>query len=140
MAEGTLQQEAEKWCTEDCTGNRFWKMTETMWFCTRCQVWYHYGCCQATVNEKQHTQLEEYLQIPLLKGGAFGKIGTAPLVFSAAKTMQKIQGGGTIHNWKELLDEDLGQSAESFLKEVRESQAGLLDSYVKCPKCDPKSE
>ena len=137
MAEVSLHQEAERWCNEDCTGNRFWEMSEIMWFCTRCQVWYHYDCCQTPAGETQWKELEKYLQTPLLRGGPFGKIGTSPLVFSAAKVMQRIQqGDGAGENWEKMLDEILGQPAEEFLKEMRELAPGPLDSCPTCPTCD----
>jgi len=110
-----------------------------MWFCVRCEVWYHYDCChRLLLTNKVFEELEDFVEVPLLRGGAYGPIGTVPLVFSAAKTVQKIQSQAetTGRNWREQLDEALGQSAGGMLKEQMEKERDPLVSDVKCPKCD----
>lgn len=106
-----------------------------MWFCIRCKIWYHYDCCDTKVFTKSYHQLEDLIEMPLLRGGPFGLVGTAPLVFSAVKVMQKVQmeGGSMEHDWRELMDEVLEDSAERYLEEMME---GPLDSEIKCPCCD----
>lgn len=108
-----------------------------MWFCTTCQVWYHYECCKTDFFAKSYRNLEDYLEIPLLKGGPFGLTGTAPLVFSTAKTMQKMQEEGLRDNprWQEMLDKDFGRSSEGFIKEKVKAGRGPLSSNIKCPRC-----
>jgi hypothetical protein len=85
--------------------------------------------------------LKDFLKMPLLKGGGFGMVGTAPLVFAAAKTMEKVTraggaiGSGGISNWKELLDNYLGSSSDAFLEEKMKIDFGTLSAIVECPEC-----
>lgn len=136
-AEGVVQQEAEKWCTDKCDGNRFWKLSDIMWFCLECEFWYHYSCCEIQSSKKSYTQLEDFVKMPLLKGGPFGPVGTAPLAFSATRTMEKIrvEGGDTDNDWRELLDEDFGRSSDDFLEQKKRVASGPLTSFVGCPQC-----
>ena len=105
-------------------------------------MWYHYDCCEKTPFAKRYITLDDHLQVPLLKGGPLGLVGTPPLVFSAAKTAEKIQrtGGNAACDWKELLEEELGQPAIDFLTEKAEGAAGPVTSNISCPKCDTDLE
>ena len=92
------------------------------------------------MSAKSYTELEAFVKMPLLKGGPFGQVGTAPLVFSAARTLEKIQreGGATKGDWQGLLDEDLGSSYDNQLEKLSLANFGLLTSIVTCPECHQK--
>ncbi|KAF9777304.1 hypothetical protein BJ322DRAFT_1025840 [Thelephora terrestris] len=92
------------------------------------------------VSAKSYTELEAFVKMPLLKGGPFGQVGTVPLVFSATRTLEKIQreGGATKGDWQGLLDEDLGSSYDNQLEKLSLANFGLLTSIVTCPECHQK--
>jgi hypothetical protein len=108
-----------------------------MWFCTECKFWYHFDCCDRESSKRSYSNLQDLASMPLLKGGPIGLTGTAPLVFSAAQVMQKIstEGCPSTCDWKGMLDEALGQSAEGFVKEQLEKAGELIGVDVKCPQC-----
>jgi len=67
-------QVVEKWCREDCTGNRFWNITDVMWFCTSCK------CCEKKpLKKKACNTIEDLVSILFLKRGGYGYIRTAPV-------------------------------------------------------------
>jgi hypothetical protein len=112
-----------------------------MWFCVKCRFWYHFSCCVTNELQKAYTKLKDFVKMPLVKGGVFGLVGTAPLVFSAARTMEKLHrrggaiGSGSSDDWKELLDNDLGSSSDAFLETASINGWGIISSIVECPQC-----
>jgi len=74
--------------------------------------------------------------MPLLKGGPVGLAGTAPMVFTAAKVMQKVQPEGetAAGEWKGLLEQDLGCSIDEFMEMMREA-IWYIFAEIKCCRC-----
>lgn len=117
--------------------NRFWQLDEVLWFCMECSHWYHFHCCNSAPSEKSYNTLEDYLSIPLLKGGLAGVDGTAPLVFSAAMAEQRVLADGEESTSREKLVEDsLGCSATHFLEEKLKGAMTYVTAEIKCPRCD----
>ncbi|KAF9643394.1 hypothetical protein BDM02DRAFT_3191700 [Thelephora ganbajun] len=134
---GSERIEAEKWCIEDCPLNWFWKIEDLMWFCTKCEVWYHLDCCEAEPSRRSYHSLRDLMEMPLLRGGLLGVAGTVSVVFCAARIMQKIQAeGGTAEaDWKELMDDALGCGMDHFLEWAEEVVGSTITADIRCPKC-----
>lgn len=128
------------WCTKDCPRNRFWKITEVMWFCLECEFWYHLDCCRTEHSKKSYTTPEDFEKMPLLKGGACGPIGTGPLVCVASQVLGQIQqkGGSTATvDWKQLMTTEMGMSVDDYLDDFFKGMGGLVHTDVNCPACVP---
>lgn len=87
---------------------------------------------------KTYTSLEDFVTIPQLRGGDLGLVGTAPLAFAAARVVQAIQHEGVTSttDWRALLDEVLGCSADGYLSGQKEKAPGPVASEIKCPNCE----
>ena len=123
------------WCVDDgCKGNPFWASEDVMWFCLRCKVWYHPECCKTMPSVRVYDTLGDILLAPLLRGGSFGRYGTAPCIRSASDLI-----------WKMVAEE--GQSYDKALctpvphkgfrqagKFWLEHQRKLLTDF-ECPQC-----
>lgn len=131
-------QEAEMWCVDHCKGNRFWRVDEVMWFCIKCQFWYHLDCCNIKPSKRSYNTLGDILSTPLLRGGAFHVDGTAPCIYSAAKLIEMIQADRkqspnnphltpvTHCDFKQTLKVWLGYQA---------AEPAKLSIDIECPKC-----
>ena len=131
-------QTAEKWCTDGCKLNRFWEVEkEVMWFCTVCQFWYHFDCCRTKPLERPLKTMEDFIAMPLLKGGPIGSVGTSPSVFFAAEMMKRLcaKGGVTagidFRTYMDGLDYTLDDSVEQMLQNA----LGWINTDIECPKC-----
>ena len=69
-----------------------------------------------------------FIRVPLLKGGDFGPIVTAPLVLAAAKVkaMIKNKGGAVGDDWMRSPDSILGSSTKSLLEDIRKKHENML--------------
>lgn len=105
-----------------------------MWFCMKCEWWYHVDCCEVVPCGRTYASLEDFVTMPLLRGGGLGLMGTAPLAFAAAQVVQTVQREGekAVVNWKALLDEVSGCSADDLLAEQAER---FVTSEMKCRNC-----
>lgn len=74
-----------------------------------------------------------------MKGGPAGVFGTAPLVFTAAKVVEKQQLGEIeMVGWEEKFEELLGYSVYRFLNEKMKEALGFINLDIKCPSCCSK--
>ncbi|KAF9641856.1 hypothetical protein BDM02DRAFT_3133519 [Thelephora ganbajun] len=114
-------------------------MDEVMWFCVECEHWYHLDCCEVTSTEQMYSCLQDYMEMPLLKGGLLGPTGTTPLVFSATQVVRELQGDepAICGGWEDLLEEHLGCSADEFLAERLEGALSIISVEVNCPLDQP---
>jgi hypothetical protein len=130
-----ISQEAERWCHDGCQLNRYWHTDEVMWFCQKCAWWFHFGCCTMVPFLRAFQTLEDLIAVPLIKGGPAGLIGTAPLVFLAAKAIEKLSSGEVeLVNWREWLETELRCSVDEFI-EGMEGVTEYMDAEIKCPRC-----
>jgi hypothetical protein len=134
----TFRKVAERWCVDHCKQNRYWKVDELMWFCRTCKWWYHVECCQSAGLTANYTTLEDFLTIPLLKGGPAGVIGTAPLAFGAAHVVKKLKGKPMVEvdGWMRALEEMLQCSVDEFLNDDMKGVLDVLGTGVKCASCN----
>ena len=76
------------------------------------------------------------MQIPLLKGGSMGLMGTVPLVLAAAQASKHIvDEGEDISNWEKIVERFLGRTLPSFLETVPSTSSELLGAVIVCPTC-----
>jgi hypothetical protein len=113
-----------------------------MWFCVECQLWYHLECCQTKHSTRSYGSLDDFLSLPLLRGGCLGVEGTAPLVCAAAKATQKLQEDGmgqtsnpTVHEALSLMHRFLLNSPAEIWAAMQDSLPAVFDSDIECPKC-----
>lgn len=71
--------------------------------------------------------------LPTLKGGSFGRAGTAPLVHTAAQLLSSGENGGS--DPKSLIEAKIDGTMEEILPATGSEVQGVVDSRVTCPAC-----
>ena len=108
-----------------------------MWFCKSCKWWFHFHCCQPLGTKQRFKELKDFVSMPLVKGGALGLAGTAPLAFAAAEIMKQVEdeGGSIANRWQELLERAWGYKVEKFPGEEFHGAEYAVENAVVCPAC-----
>ena len=102
----------------------------------KCELWYHFDCCHTTPFRRVYQDFEDFVTMPLMKGGPVGLIGTAPLVIAAAQTVEAIKRlSVNSDEWKVRLEQTLGCSVDEFLQEDMKEATRFIGSEVKCLRC-----
>lgn len=137
----TLEQQAEKWCTDRCQRNRFWHVEEVMWFCAECTFWYHFDCCETEHSERSYKSVEDLLAMPLVKGGPMGFTGTSPLVMLAARVMRRITTGEVQANTSDYgscfskVVDPYNEAEQDLVRKMLERASTWINAHIKCPRC-----